>query len=105
MESSKITHTSLFFYSGWPIISSEREKEIQGHPFKDACSVMPVLIALDSLCLQIQAFTEQFYLLCPEALPILVRFPYSALAFRSSAVPVFLEDCSEIILKNRYTVV
>lgn len=71
MESSNITHPVLFFHSGWPIISSEHEKEIQGHPFKDACSVMPVLIALDSLCLQIQAFTEQLYLLCPEA------FPYS----------------------------
>lgn len=105
MESSKITHISLFFYSGWPTISSECEKEIQGHPFKDACSVMPVLIALDSLCLQIQAFTEQLYLLCPDALPVLVRFRYSALTFLSSAIPVFLEDCSEIILKNRYTVV
>lgn len=69
MELSKITHTVLFFHPGSPIISSEHEKEIQGQPFKDGCSVMPILIALDSLCLQVEVFTEQLYLLSPEAFP------------------------------------
>ena len=105
MESSKITHTVLFFHSGWPIISNEHEKEIQGHPFKDACSVMPVLIALDSLCLQMQVFTGQLIYIVLKLSLSLVRFSYSALTFLTSAIPVFLEGCSEIILKNPYTIV
>lgn len=88
MESSKIAHPVLFFHSGWPIISSEHEKEIQGHAFKDTCSVMPVLIALDSLCLQIQAFTEQLYLLCPEA------FLYSGqVSLLSTNISKFCRSC------------
>lgn len=64
MESSK-KHTLV--HPGQQIPANI--KEIQGHPFKRACSVVPVLIALDSLCLQIQVFTEQVYLLCPEGFP------------------------------------